>query len=115
MDIESLTLAQIRTIQALMLGSSSPKQAASHPYVIGSSVFVRTVTMNFTGRLVAVYETELVLEDAAWIADSGRFSVALATGVLNEVEPYPPGYVVVSRPAICDVSIWAHPLPRAVK
>ena len=84
------------------------------PYHVGDAVFVRTVTYHYTGRIAAIYPGEISLAEAAWIADSGRFSVALATGTLSEVEPYPAG-VVISRGAIVDVSPWAHPLPRSAK
>jgi hypothetical protein len=87
-----------------------------HPYTIGDAVIVRTVTMYYTGRIVRVYPGELVLADAAWIADTGRWSTALAIGKLNEVEPYPcEGWCIVSRAAIVDVAPWAHPLPRDVR
>jgi hypothetical protein len=87
-----------------------------HPYTIGDAVIVRTVTMYYTGRIVRVYPGELVLSCAAWIADTGRWSTALATGKLNEVEPYPgDGLCIVSRAAIVDVSPWSHPLPRDVR
>ena len=82
--------------------------------LIGKAVFVRCVTHYYTGRLVAETSSELVLDDAAWIADTGRFSQALGTGTLNEVEPYP-GRCYVSRGAVVDVSEWRHPLPRDVK
>ncbi len=111
MNIDDLTLGQIKEIQA-MCGS---KETTSHPYPTGQNVFIRTVTMHYTGKLVRVTNSELVLEDAAWIADSGRFSVALSAGTLNEVEPYPPGEVVISRGAVVDVSRWNHALPRTVK
>jgi hypothetical protein len=116
LDIENLTVGQIRAIQALAFGvpaAASPPLAAP-PYMVGDSVFIRTVTYHYTGRISAIYPGEIVLADAAWIADSGRFSVALVTGTLAEVEPYPAG-VVISRGAIVDVSPWAHPLPRVVK
>ena len=116
LDIESLTLGQIRAIQALASGvpaAASPPLASS-PYNIGDSVFVRTVTYHYTGKIAAIYPGEIMLVDAAWIADSGRFHTALATGALSEVEPYPAG-VVISRGAIVDVSPWAHPLPRVAK
>lgn len=87
-----------------------------HPYTIGSSYIIRTVTMYYTGRITAIYAGELVLADAAWIADSGRWSTALATGKLQEVEPYPgEGRCIVSRAAIVDVAPWSHPLPRDVR
>jgi len=96
-----------------MIDGTLPAIAAS-PYRVGDVVFVRTVTYHYTGRISALYSGEIVLEDAAWIADSGRFGAALATGELNEVEPYP-GSVVVSRGAIVDVSAWVHPLPRVAQ
>ena len=55
-----------------------------------------------TGRLVAVTDKELVLEDAAWIADTGRFSDALKKCQFNEVEPFPDGKVILNRSAIID-------------
>ena len=86
-----------------------------HPYPVGQNVFVRTVTMHYTGKLVRVTPGELVLIDAAWIADSGRFHEALLTGVLREVEPYPDGEVIVSRGGIIDVCRWPHDLPRTAQ
>ena len=87
-----------------------------HPYKIGASYLVRTVTNYFSGNLVAVFEHELVLADAAWIADTGRFSEALKTGIMSEVEPIP-GYVFIGRGAIVDVCEWPEgkPLPDQVK
>jgi hypothetical protein len=46
---------------------------------VGKNYLIRTVTMINTGRLVAVGDHELVLENAAWIADTGQFSAALAS------------------------------------
>lgn len=81
---------------------------------VGKKVFVRTVTFHYTGLLSALTPDMLVLDDAAWIADSGRFADALVTGSLSEVEPYP-GQVLVSRGAIVDVSEWKLALPREQK
>lgn len=86
-----------------------------HPYKIGSNYFIRTVTHHYTGRLVAVHSHELVLEDAAWIADDGRFAAAVATGAFSEVEPYPAGPLVVGRGAVLDAFAIAFELPRAQK
>ena len=113
MNIEELTLKD--TITALFPSGTVATATSGYDQHIGKPVFIRTVTMNFTGRLVAVHTGELVIDGAAWIADSGRFSAALATGTMNEVEPYPEGPVVVSRAALIDVSAWNHTLPSAVK
>ena len=86
----------------------------SHSLKIGQRYFVRTVTHYYTGELTAVTDADIVLEHAAWIADTGRFSAALETGELSEVEPFP-NEVIVSRSAIVDVSEWNHDLPNTVK
>ena len=78
---------------------------------LGQAVFIRTVTHHYTGRLVAADETFLSLEDAAWIADDGRFADCLANGTPSEVEPYP-GACLVAVGAVLDVSPWGHDLPR---
>jgi hypothetical protein len=86
------------------------------PYTIGESMMIRTVTMFQVGRLIEVHEHELVLVDAAWAADTGRFSTALATGELPEVEPWPDGdRVIIGRGAIVDACTWRHDLPRKAK
>jgi len=82
---------------------------------IGKSYFVRTVTHHLTGRLVSIDQHELILEDAAWIADDGRFATALVSGTLNEVEPFPAGMVAVGRGSLIDATLWPHELPRNVK
>jgi len=80
----------------------------------GSTVIVRTVTHYFTGRVVNIEDGFLTLEQAAWIADTGRWSKALNTGTLEEVEPYPAG-VAIALTAIVDVSPWQHDLPTTTK
>lgn len=82
--------------------------------LIGKNVFVRTVTNYYTGKLTANQDGFLTLEDAAWIADTGRFSSALTSGILNEVEPFP-GTAYVAVGSVIDVSEWLHDLPRKVK
>ena len=82
--------------------------------LIGKSVFVRTVTLYYTGKVTAIKDGFVELADAAWIADAGRFANALKTGSLSEVEPFP-GSCFVSLGAIVDVCEWTHDLPRTQK
>ena len=96
-----------------LLGNNS-KASSDHPYSIGTSYLIRTVTYAQVGRLVAVHDNELVLDDASWVADTGRFMDALKSGTLDEVEPvFHP--IIVNRGAIVDVYVWAHTLPREPK
>lgn len=81
--------------------------------LIGKNVLIRTVTNYYTGHLLSCADW-LHLEDAAWIADTGRFHEALKTGKLNEVEPYPAD-CWISAGAVVDLCHWPHDLPRTVK
>jgi len=75
----------------------------SYPFRLGKNYFVRTVTHHHTGKLVDATATELVLENAAWIADDGRLTDALKTGTFNEVEMFPAGtHVIIGRGSIID-------------
>lgn len=111
MNLDDLTIKEVKHIQSLLKGPSE----GTHPYHVGKNYFIRTVTHHLTGKLLKVTAKELVLEDAAWIADDGRFHEALKTGNLSEVEPFPDGEVIVGRGSVIDAVIWKHELPRAVK
>lgn len=110
MNINEQTVGQVKEIQGLLGG-----RTGSHPYKIGKNYFIRTVTHHLTGRLVKVTSNELVLEDAAWIADDGRFHKALKDGELSEVEPFPNGEIIVGRGSLIDCCEWLHALPRNAK
>ncbi len=84
----------------------------------GKHVLVRTITHYYTGTLAGQIDgphmSWFELDDAAWIADTGRFSEALAEGTLAEVEPYP-GTCFVNAGTVVDVCEWPHELPRSKK
>lgn len=69
----------------------------------GKNILIRTVTNFYTGRVIEENSKFLKLEKAAWIADTGRFSDALASSIFSEVEPYPRP-VIVMKAAMVDVT-----------
>lgn len=83
------------------------------PFKVGESYFIRTVTYHLTGRVKAIVGKFLVLEDASWIADSGRFSNAIREGKLDEVEPV--GNAFLNTDSITDAFPWKHKLPDKQK
>ena len=85
-----------------------PKQVGNEafPYEIGKNYFIQTVTHYYTGTLLWVGPQELLIENATWIADTGRFSNALKEGTLKEIEPFPAGPVIIGRGAIVEASPW---------
>lgn len=109
MNINELTIGQARDIAALVAGSVG---ISEHPYKIGLSYHIRTVTHHFTGRLTWVGPQELVIEDAAWIASDGRFFEAIRTGEHDEIEPFPDGPVIIGRGSIVNAVMITYPLPR---
>jgi hypothetical protein len=77
--------------------------------MVGKGFYFRTVTYHLTGRVKKVMGNFLMLEDAAWIADSGRFTQAIKDGILNEVEPV--GIAFVNLETVTDFFPWNHALP----
>ena len=111
-DINQLTLAQIKELSKIAC-CDNDKQSA-HPYAVGNKYLIRTVTHYYSGRIVAIYTHELVLEDAAWIPDTGRLGDCLKDGKFNEIEPIP-GRLIIGRGAIVDCIAWEFDLPRIKK
>lgn len=83
-------------------------------FIVGEKIFIRTVTYHLTGRITAIHGNFLTLEDAAWIADDGRFTQAIDDGKLSEVEPVK-CKVRVNTDSIVDAYEWNHDLPREQK
>ena len=111
MRIDELTIGEAKEL-AKLFGEVKP--ATDHSYKEGTKYFIRTVTYHYTGRLERVTATDLVLSEAAWIAESARWAETLTTGKLSEVEPYPDS-VIIPRAVVVDASVWTHELPREVK
>lgn len=83
------------------------------PFEIGKSYFIRTVTYHVIGTVDKISGPFLVLSEASWVADSGRFSKAITEGELSEVEYI--GQMFVNTSAIADATRWNHKNPKVTK
>ena len=83
-------------------------------FPVGARLFITTTTKYFVGRVKVRTHDFVVLEDAAWVADTGRFNVAMSTGDFDDVEPYVKP-VAISILAIIDVTEYVGNLPLGVK
>jgi hypothetical protein len=83
------------------------------PFEVGKAYFIRTVIYHVLGRVKKITGKFLEMEDASWIADSGRFSNAISEGKLDEIEPT--GDAIVNTDSIIDAYEWKHKLPREQK
>ena len=81
--------------------------------MIGQKFFFRGVTMYHLGKVKAVFEKFIQLENASWIPDTGRFMQFIKDGMLDEVEPC--GDVFVNIDTIVDFFPWKHDLPTEQK
>jgi hypothetical protein len=92
------------------------KKIPEQPYDVGGSYLIRTVTHYWIGRLVCIFPGELVIEQASWVAFTGRWGELHAAGKWSqqaEIEVMPAdARVVVARGAIVDASPWPHGLPQ---
>ena len=81
--------------------------------LIGKKFFFRTVTYHTVGMVTGRIGNLLVLEDAAWIADSGRFMDCIKNGEVNEVEPV--GDCLLNLSTVVDAFPWNHELIKEQK
>ncbi len=81
--------------------------------MIGHAWLIRTVTYFLVGKITKRVGPFFLLEEASWVADTGRFADAIKTGSLSEVEPVGPAMLNTS--AIVDMFPWAHKLPTDQK
>jgi len=107
-DINELTMAQVKEIANMVAGTSP------HPFKIGGKYFFRTVTHAHTGQVKAVKGNFLVLENATWIADTGRFANALKDEVFDEVEPFTSD-CILNMETIIDATELHGELPKYQK
>ena len=84
------------------------------PFEIGGKYFIRTVTHAHTGQVKEITGQFLVLEKAAWIADTGRFYDALKNTKFDEIEPFT-NDLILNMESIIDATLIDGDLPESQK
>ena len=80
---------------------------------VGGKWFFRTVTYHLVGKVTKRIGKFFKMEDASWIASSGRFMNFIRDGIGDEIEPV--GEVFVNIDTIVDAYQWKHKLPKEQK
>lgn len=123
MNINELTIGQVKELLSIFnttplisgisecIGSSTE---TTIPVKVGSAYLFRTVTHIEVGRVKSVDGVFITLEEASWIADTGRYNDCLVKGIFNEVEPYPSGTTINSA-SLINFAPWSHKLPTEQK
>lgn len=94
--------------------STQSESETDRMFEIGEKVLIRTVTFTAIGRVVKENSLAVWLDDACFVASTGRFSQALRTGELDELETCP-GTRRIAIGGIVDVDQWTHELPSETK
>lgn len=84
------------------------------PFKIGQGYLIRTVTLYYTARVSDMIGKFLVLDECAWIADTGRFMEAVQKGTFGEVEPMG-NSIILNSDSIIDATPINFKLPKEQK
>jgi hypothetical protein len=112
MNIDDLTIKPARELANPVSNAATPVDNSA--WEIGSIYLLRSANMLNTGRLIGITKHELILEDAAWIPVTGRFSEAVAKAECNEVVPFPDSRVIIGRGCVID-AVKVKLAPRSKK
>lgn len=85
---------------------------------VGDNVVLMTDTFYWIGKIAKIGNSAVILDEAAWIADMGRFANALSSGPrgISEAEPVPgSGRMGVPLAHIRTYIPWPHPTIRQVQ
>jgi hypothetical protein len=123
-DLTQLSPADLTSLQNLVNKVATPSAVAAatiypdaaQPYVVGKAYLIRTVTQINVGVVVSATKDIIVLKDASWLGDTGRFSDCLTKGesIFKEIEKFPT-FVIMHTGSFIDAAPWNHALPTATK
>ncbi len=116
LDDLKTSLQQINELKSL-LGLSVSEMPSQHFFQIGKNYLIQTVTHYYLGELKSVGNQELVLGNASWVSDTGRYSDFVKGSISDsnvEIEPILQD-TIIGRGALVSAVIWNSSLPKEVK
>lgn len=111
MNLDKMTIGEAKQLANLFGGTPQQKPL---PFKVGEKYMIRGVTNYMLGEVREIVGDFLVLDNASWVADTGKFSEALEKGTLSEVERVPNG-TIINTGSICDAQPWLLDLPTETK
>jgi len=116
LDLRSaFTDEQTQEIQNITEKAITSADTIDHPFELGKSYLIRTVTMVDVGRVTKVTRHFIVMDNASWIADTGRFGECLkGPDEFKEIEPFP-YQIYINLDSIIDATPWPFTLPTKSK
>lgn len=88
------------------------------PVEVGKAYLFRTIGYHWLGRVIAVNGRWLTIDDASWVADTGRYSEAISGKIgslsSSELEPSPRP-VLLNSDHVTDAVSYPFEIPRSLK
>ena len=97
------------------LGADSFKEISFYEDLVGEKIFFRTVTYHAVGEVKKIVGHFVHLQNASWVADTGRFMNFLKEGVQEDSEIEPTGDMFLNLDTVVDFFYWRHQLPKTQK
>ena len=102
MNLSQETIKEL--ILTLLDLDSSKTSKSQSPFKIGKNYHIRTVTMAHAGTVKSICGNFIVLENASWVADTGRFNEYLRdTAKVKENETFK-NDVIIGLGSIVDAT-----------
>lgn len=107
---------KMEIVKALLLDETKTGTGTGteFPYRVGDTVFLRTVTLYYLGRIKEITDKFVILEDCSWVQDTGiRLGEFIKNGPKSgssEIEPI--GINAVQIANVIDCISWGHALPK---
>lgn len=117
-DLNKLNFAELQKQLKEMEQQKKTVVSKENGWKIGENYLIRTVTHIQVGKLEDINDKEIILSNASWIGDTGRFYNILANGLESdddsEIEPFTDN-IIINRSALIDATIYNHSLPKTQK
>lgn len=102
---------QFNAVEQLL--AEQRREYGNYEDLVGDKFLFRTVTYHLVGEVKKIVGRFAHLKNASWVADSGKFSVAIKDGTLDEVEYV--GDAFVNLDTVVDFFPFDHKLPNTSK
>lgn len=100
---KTLMIDDVKYVRADSVQSIKLPDGDFPPWEIGKSYHIETVTKYFTGILLMVTYQELLIGEASWVCDTGRFNEYVSGSNPIENEPFSRETpVIIGRGSVVD-------------
>ena len=117
-NLNELSFAELQKKIKEMQAQKTKVVSKESGWEIGENYLIRTVTHIQVGQLEEINDKEIILCNASWVADTGRFHEMQLKGLENdddsEIEPFV-NNIIINRSALIDATKYNHKLPKQAK